>query len=215
MWLHSSPGLPRIDGSSVNPCLCQSIKYLKLSKCFIGEMQWSNEQNCKKTAEKCSPGQYLLWSSLLGGYNQCQRFQIVHSSSPYLPSKKVADGRGCTWALHISSLPIVGQHCSTKSVHLGIFLVLLPLIEQCDNREFVIVKRWQTFGSLLPSSSWTHTACGLIVPLFSWRMCLKFLCVKFVWTQFSCTLHRGRFSFPHEQKVFKTRDRVEPFLCSG
>ena len=123
--------------------------------------------------------------------------------------------RGCTWALHISSLPIVGQHCSTKLLHLGIFLVLLPHIEQCDNREFVIVKRWQTFGSLLPSSSWTQTACGLIVALFSSRMCLKFLCVKFVWRHFSCTLHRGRFSFPHEQKVFKTRDRVEPFLCSG
>ena len=44
---------------------------------------------------------------------------------------------------------------------------------------------------------------------------LKFLSVKFVWIHFSCTLHRGRFSFPHEQKVFKTRDRVEPFLCSG
>ena len=124
-------------------------------------------------------------------------------------------GRGCTWALHISSLPIVRQHCSTKSVHLGIFLVLLLHIEQCDNREFVIVNRWETFGSLLPSSSWTQTACGLIVALFSWRMCLKFPCVKFVWIHFSCTLHRGRFSFPHEQKVFKTRDRVEPFLCSG
>ena len=123
--------------------------------------------------------------------------------------------RGCTWALHVSSLPIVGQHCSTKSVHLGIFLVLLPLIEQCNNREFVIVKRWETFGSLLPSSSWTQTACGLIVALFSWRMGLKFLCVKFVWRHFSCTLHRGRFTFPHEQKVFKTRDRLEPFLCSG
>ena len=82
--------------------------------------------------------------------------------------------RGCTWALHISSLPIVGQHCSTKWLHLWIFLVLLPHIEQCDNREFVIVKRWQTFGSLLPSSSWTQTACGLIVALFSWRIYWSF-----------------------------------------
>ena len=62
MRLRSSPGLPRIDGSSVNPCHCQSIKYLKLSKCFIGAMQWNNEQNCEKTAgaEKCLPGRSIV-----------------------------------------------------------------------------------------------------------------------------------------------------------
>ena len=62
MRLRSSPGLPRIDGSSVNPCPCQSIKYLKLSKCFIGAMQWNNEQNCEKTAgaEKCLPGRSIV-----------------------------------------------------------------------------------------------------------------------------------------------------------
>ena len=38
----------------------------------------------------------------------------------------------------------------------------------------MIVKRWQTFGSLLPSSSWTQTACGLIVALFSWRIYWSF-----------------------------------------
>ena len=70
MRLRSSPGLPRIDGSSVNPCHCQSIKYLKLSKCFIGAMQWSNEQNCKKTAEKCTPGRCLAFKK---GFGQISR----------------------------------------------------------------------------------------------------------------------------------------------
>ena len=71
-WKQSAT--PFVSGSAPDrwvQCQLLSVPIHQISlEIFIRAMQWSNEQNCEKTAEKCTPERYLLRSSLLGGYKQ-------------------------------------------------------------------------------------------------------------------------------------------------